>query len=457
MSTTASESKQAVDVVEVKEDNVVAVPAKQHRLPACIVAYHALLQGTCAANCGQPLVCGAGPGYTKTRIVLDGETARWYHIRCYDTCSEDQWAKHTAQFVNAPDSKFFDNEHAAQCRDVVRHWTFLRDLLPGADLALQCTPWTTPVAPSHLDRMFVHVGADYAARSVWPDVVVANRPGPFQPFYEQMFVTSHFTQFALVWTTSLWSESDAQLRTGLGMIAQHLVDAVATLKPLGPQVYVQPRFYRATADGDTSRRFTVWLRVACQAVHGSALHYEPFAILSQGHMAAQMPRVATLLQSITQQLQDVLQTVLTTTTRTVAEVHTDADEWKLQAVQHRCMPSVSKQGLVQLPVGLTTNRVSEFAYVAVGPKPHVAASLAQLRIQPLDAGQPVFVPYDVSHGRHARFGALLNVKTVEVTPLTHIPHSLPSSSPLAPAAPLLLADKPEGAAAAAIGSSNKSA
>jgi hypothetical protein len=400
---------------EVKEEKEpVLVPARNHRLPACIVAYQALLQGTCAANCGQPLVCGAGPGYTKTRIVLDGETAQWYHIRCYDTCSEDQWAKHTAQFTNAPDSKFHDDEQAAQCRDVVRHWTFLRDLTPE-DLTVQCTPWTTCVAPSHLDRMLLHIGSDYAARSVWPDAVVANRPGPFQPFYEQMFTTNNFTQMAFVWRAEIAGVSDAHVRTGLSLIAQQLTEAVAALKPWGPQVYVQPRFYRYT--GDPFSDHVIYLRLACQAVQGSTLHYGPFEILSRGNMAAQMRQVSNLLDSLMHELSDVTQTVLETTGRTVTEFQLKKP-WELMSHQYRCRPITLPDKRLVLPVGLSTPFMTNYAYVAVGRN---ATSLAQLHIERAKGSQDVFVPYEIPHAKYARFSSILHADKVQVTPLSCIP------------------------------------
>lgn len=416
MSEAAAEVKQPLNE-EKKEAPL--VPARNHRLPACIVAYQALLQGTCAANCGQPLVCGAGPGYTKTRIVLDGETAQWYHIRCYDTCSEDQWAKHTSRFTDAPDSKFHDDEQASQCREVVRHWTFLRDLTPE-DLAVQCTPWTTCVAPSHLDRIRLHIGRDYAARSVWPDAVVANRPGPFQPFYEQMFTTNHFTQMAFVWSADLTGASEAHIRSGLVMIANLLTKAVAALQPLGPQIYLQPCFYRQT---DASARDTVWLRVACHAVQGSALHYEPFEILSRGSMVSQMPNVTALLQDIGKQLQDVMQTVLSTTERTVTEIQIKKS-WELLSLQYRCLPYTGSDKRIEVPVGLSqVPPKNPYVFVAVGPKAH---SLAQLCIQPspLVDTPPIFVPYEIPHAKYARFSSIVHADKVQVTPLSCIPLAL---------------------------------
>lgn len=399
-----TETKEAIEVKEL-------APARNHRLPACIVAYQTLLQGTCAANCGQPLVGGAGPGFTKTRVVLDGETTQWYHIRCYDTCSEDQWAKHTSRFTDAPDSKFHDEEHAVQCRDVVRHWTFLRDLTAD-DLAVQCTPWTTCLAPSHLDRMILHIGSDYAARSVWPDAVVAHRPGPFQPFYEQMFSTAHFTHMALVWRTEVSGDSDALIRTGLSHIARLITDAVAALQPLGPQLYVQPRFYRATDQ-------LVYLRVTCQAVHGSELYYEPFTILARGSMAAQMRHVASLLDNLAKELLSVIQTVLDTAARTVTEVRLHKP-WALQAQQYRCYPTTKSEQRIELPVGLSviSSSAGGYAYVAVGRH---ANSLIQLYVEPTH--QTVYVPFDiprVDHRNKTYFSDILHADKVHVTPMSVI-------------------------------------
>lgn len=412
-------------VDEDKDDEKKVSPSRSHRLPACIVTYQALLQGTCAANCGQPLVCGAGPSFTKTRIVLDGETARWYHIRCYDTCSEDQWAKHTAQFTNAPDSKFYDEEHALQCRDVVRHWVFLKDLTAQEDLAVQCTPWTTPIPPSHLDRILLHIGADYAARAVWPDISVLNRPGPFQASFEQMFPVGHFTQFALVWSTLLSGESEAQIQTGLKLLAQQVTDAVAAIKPWGAQICVQPRFYRIAGDraAQGPRRHPVVLRLACQAVHGSSLYYEPLTILSQGSMTTQMPLVAKSIQAVASQVQTVIQAVLVASARTVTEIHlADGGAWQFASLQYRCLPYVLPDKRIKVLVGLSQQQQQQAVdapqFVAVGPK---ANSLVQLRVKSkMTDASAVYVPYEIPHAQYARFTSIPHAESVQVTPLSAI-------------------------------------
>lgn len=389
--------------------------------PTCVITYQQLLMATCGGNCGQPLVSGAGPGYSTRRVVYDAETSRWFHIRCYDTCSEDDWAQHTRMFTRdsvwrgRPDGTF----QATQCQDALRHWAFLKDLVPEQDLRVRCTPWSVAQPPGHLDRFFLDVGKDYARRSVWPECAMMNRPGGTAYHLDLMFPTTHWTQFSVFWTANVATDSKA--RAALKAVADEVLQAVCADNK---EIYATVDLFEPTQHHNEDANVSVVvLRLQVSAVEHSTLHYDPLHILSMGAMSHQLPDCHKVLSEWRQKITYIATTVLNATSKTKPETSiaklSQPGTWALHAIQARASvitPADTSTSSIALTVavGLSTHSENtDYYYTSVGSR---GDGLAQMHILRTNAKEPVFVPYLVGSGKGVQPEDIHNATQVTVTP-----------------------------------------